>query len=94
MATKDNRLYSDLAIPPGNFLQEETDFRGISPEQLADLCGESVENIKAVFRGSREITPALAANLERALAIKASIWLTVEEDYQETLKRVGQTRPA
>ena len=94
MSNKTNRLYSNYASPPGNFLQEETEFRGISAEELADLCGESVDNIRAVFRGSREINSELAESLEKILGIGAYIWLGLEEDYQETLKRIGESRPA
>ena len=80
--------------PRGRGLQEETEFRGISAEQLAELCDEAVENIKQVFKGSREITPDLAESLERILGIKAYIWLGLEENYQETLERIGEVRPS
>ena len=94
MMTKSNRRYSNVAIPPGEGLQEETEFRGISAAELAELCGEPVENIRQVFRGSREITPELAESLEKVLGIGAYIWLALEKDYQETLERIGETRPA
>ena len=58
------------------------------------LCGESVDNIRAVFRGSREINSELAESLEKILGIGAYIWLGLEEDYQETLKRIGESRPS
>ena len=94
MTTKSNKRYSNVAIPPGEGLQEETEFRGISAEELAELCGESVDNIRAVFRGSREINSELAESLEKILGIGAYIWLGLEEDYQETLKRIGESRPS
>ena len=60
-------------FPPGESLEEEIEVRGISPEELAGLCGVPVENLKQVFRGSREIMPELAARLEKVLGIKASL---------------------
>ena len=94
MTTKGNRLFSDMAIPPGESLEEEIEVQGISPEELAGLCGVPVENLKQVFRGSREITPDLAARLEKVLGIKASFWINLEGIYQETLARTGEVRPA
>ena len=85
--------YSDLAIPPGEGLQEETEYRGISPQQLADRCGEPVEYIQEVFTGQQEITPALAQNLEKILGIPAQAWLNLEQLYQQTLAHNKQSRP-
>ena len=94
MTTKKNRIYSDYASPPGEFLQEETEARGISAQELAECCGESVEFMNEVFRGSQEITPELAAKLGQALVgIGAYFWLNLEENYQETLRRNGESRP-
>ena len=94
MTTRGSRIYSDLAIPPGESLEEEIEARGMTPEELAALCGEPLETIQAIFRGRQEITPALAAKLEKAVVgIKASFWLNLEGIYQETLARTGQSRP-
>ena len=94
MTTKGKRIYSDWPIPPGEGLQEEAEFRGISTPELAALCGESVENIEAVYRGAREISSEMADKLEKVLGIGAYIWLGLEEGYQETLRRVGERRPS
>ena len=73
-----------MAIPPGVGLEEEIGARGISPEKLAELCGESVETIRQIFKGSQEITPGLAAKLEKAVVgIKASFWVNLEARYKE-----------
>ena len=94
MTTKSGQMYSNLAVPPGESLREESEFRGISTEELAERCGESVAIMQEVFRGAREITPELAANLERVLkGISATFWLNREARYQETLRRNGESRP-
>lgn len=86
--------YSNYASPPGGFLQEEAEARSISVQELANRCGESVEYIEEVFRGAWEITTELATTLEEAVTgIKASFWLNLEADYQETLRRTGERRP-
>ncbi len=93
MTTKGKRIYSDWPIPPGEGLKEEVEFRGISAQEMAGLCGVPVETLEAVYRGAREITPDIAEKLENALGIGAYIWLGLEEDYQETLRRNGESRP-
>ena len=94
MTTEKNRIYSDYASPPGEFLQEETEARGISARELAERCGESADFMNEVFRGAREITPELAAKLGQALVgIGAYFWLNLEANYQETLRRNGESRP-
>ena len=93
MTTKGKRIYSDWPIPPGEGLREEAEFRGILAHDMAALCGESVENLEAVYRGAREISPEMADKLEKALGIGAYFWLNLEADYQETLRRVGEKRP-
>ena len=93
MTTRGKRIYSDWPIPPGEGLQEEAEFRGISAQEMAGLCGVSVETLEAVYRGAREITPDIAEKLENALGIGAYIWLGLEEDYKETLRRAGESRP-
>lgn len=95
MTTKGKKIYSDLAIPPGESLEEEIEARGMTPEELAARCGEQLETIRAIFQGRQEITPDLAAELELAVVgIKASFWLNLEGIYQETLARNGQVRPS
>ena len=93
MTTKGKRIYSDWPIPPGEGLREEVEFRGISTQEMAALCGESVENLEAVYRGAREISTDMADKLEEVLGIGAYFWLNMEADYQETLRRVGESRP-
>ena len=93
MTIKGKRIYSDWPIPPGEGLREEVEFRGISAQEMAALCSEPMENMEAVYRGAREITPALAEKLQEVLGIGAYIWLNLEADYQEILRRVGESRP-
>ena len=67
MTIKGKRIYSDWPIPPGEGLREEVEFRGISAQEMAALCSEPMENMEAVYRGTREITPASAEKLQEVL---------------------------
>ncbi len=56
MTTGNELLYSDWAIPPGEGLLEEIEFRGISPQELAPSLGLHVEAVKEIIVGERAIT--------------------------------------
>ena len=78
---------SDLAIPPGEFLAEEIEARGMTATELASRLGRSVQCIEGVVAGREEITEALAGELEAALGLSAAFWLLLERDYRRTLAR-------
>ncbi len=87
MTTSDETLYSDLAIPPGEGLLEEIEFRGISPRELAASLRLPVEAVNELTGGDRAITPDIAASLESALGVSAQSWLNLEARYRTTLAR-------
>lgn len=88
MTTKGTRLFSDLAIPPGEVLEEELEVRGMTQEELADKMGCAPLVIYEVIRVERAITPEIAATLGKALGIEAQFWTNFEEHYQMTLERI------
>ena len=85
MTTSNEPLYSNLAIPPGQGLLEEIEFRGISPQELAATLGLSVDAMNEVITGDRAITPNIAASLEITLGISAQLWLNLEARYRATI---------
>lgn len=88
MMAKTPRLLSDLAIPPGEVLEEELEVRGITQEELADKMGCSPQVIDEVIRAERAITPEIAAGLWKALGIEAQFWTNFEEHYRLTLEHI------
>ena len=87
MTTSGEPIYSNLAIPPGEGLLEEIEFRGISPQELAATLGLSVDAMNEVITGDRAITPDIAASLEITLGISAQLWLNLEARYRATIAR-------
>ena len=87
MTTSNEPLYSDLAIPPGEGLLEEIEFRGIPRHQLAASLNLPVEVANDLISGERAITPDIAAKLEVLLGISAQLWLNLEARYRTTLAR-------
>ena len=76
---------SNLAIPPGEHLQEEMEYRGISLETLAEGLGITTLALTEIFCGERPITPKTAAAVESFLGIPTSLWLNMEASYRLTL---------
>lgn len=82
---------SNLAIPPGELLQEEIYAREISADELADALGMTASAVAEIFCGERSITPKTASVLAEFLEIPASIWLNMEASYRLTLANNYET---
>src|SRR3989337_1328857 len=84
MATKPT-AYPDIAIPPGEYLAEEIEARGISQKELARRMGRPLNAINEIINGKKAITAETALQLEEVMTeIPARFWLNLEVDYQLT----------
>jgi HTH-type transcriptional regulator/antitoxin HigA len=82
MVTKTN-AYPDIAIPPGEYLAEEIEARGISQKELAKRMGRPLNAINEIINGKKSITAETALQLEEVMPeIPARFWLSMETDYQ------------
>ena len=75
----------DYAVPPGWVLEERLETQGISPEQLAENCGLSIQQVRGIIAGEVPVGPEIADHLERVLGLSADIWLGIESDYRASL---------
>lgn len=80
-------LHSDVAIPPGEFLQEHIDDLGISQAELARRLGRPRQVVNEIVRGKKAITAETALDLEAVLGTPAHIWLGLEQEYRLVLAR-------
>jgi HTH-type transcriptional regulator/antitoxin HigA len=84
MVTKTN-AYPDIAVPPGEYLEEEIKARGISQKDLARRMGRPVNAINEIINGKKAITAETALQLEAVMPeIPARFWLNLETDHQLT----------
>ena len=84
MATKTD-AYPDVAIPPGEYLVEEIEARGMSQKELARRMGRPANTINEIVNGKKAITAETALQLEAVIPeIPARFWLNLETDYQLT----------
>jgi HTH-type transcriptional regulator/antitoxin HigA len=75
--------YPDIAIPPGEYLAEEIEARGMSQKELARRMGRPLNTINEIVNGKKAITAETALQLEEVMPeISARFWLNLETDYQ------------
>ena len=80
----------DYAVPPGWVLEERLEAQGVSPGELADICGLAPEPVAGIIAGEAPVNTDTAAKLEKYLGVDASVWLGIEADYRDSL---GTPRP-
>ena len=79
MATE--RVWPDVAIPPGDVLAEELEARGLTQSRLARLMHRPLQAINEIVRGRKRITGATALELADALGTSAELWVTADNLY-------------
>ena len=94
MVTK-TAAYPDIAIPPGEYLAEEIEARGISQKELARRMGRRLNAINEIVKGMKSITAETALQLEEVmLEIPARFWLNLETDHQLTKALIDKRHKA
>jgi addiction module HigA family antidote len=78
---------SDLAIPPGEFLAEELETRGMTQLDLARRMGRPPQLVSGIVQGHKAITAVTALELADVLGLSAQFWQRLEEDYRLALAR-------
>ena len=89
MATEQG-LHSDLAVPPGEYLEEVISELGMTKSELARRMGRPASKLSAVFKGTKAITPDTAMRLEKVVGVPANIWLGLEAEYRLALARKAE----
>lgn len=76
------KIYSDLPIPPGEYLAEVLEEKGFTQIELAQRMGRPAQAICEIVKGDKAITPETALQLERTLGVPAYIWTGLENEYR------------
>jgi HTH-type transcriptional regulator/antitoxin HigA len=83
-------LKKSLLSTPGDTIQEQIDYIGMSQAELAERMGRSVSKLNELIKGKAPVTKETAVKLEYVLGIDASFWLNLEKNYQEELLAIEQ----
>ncbi len=81
---------SDLAIPPGEYLEEVLADVKISQAELARRMGRPPQAINEIVKGEKAITPETALQLEQVLGVSAHFWSKLEAEYRLILAKEQQ----
>lgn len=78
---------SDMAIPPGEYLEEVLEDAEISQAELARRMGRPPQAINEIVKGEKAITPDTALQLEQVLGVSAQIWSNLEAEFRLILAK-------
>ncbi|NOY06266.1 MAG: HigA family addiction module antidote protein [Chlorobi bacterium] len=81
------QYHSDLAIPPGEYLEEVISELGMTKNELAKRMNRPPSKLSAIFSGDKAITPDTALQLEKVVGVAAHIWTGLEAEYRLVLAR-------
>jgi len=84
----DQNIHSDLAIPPGEYLEEVLVELGMTKDELARRMDRPAPKLSAIFKGRKAITPETALRLEKVVGVPAQIWTGLESEYRLALARM------
>ncbi len=76
------QIVSDLAIPPGEYLEEVLEDIGLTQAELARRMGRPSQAINEIVKGEKSITPETAIQLEKVVGVPAYIWSSLEAEYR------------
>ena len=90
MAT--GRAWPDIAIPPGDVLEETLAAQGMTQAELARRAGRPLQAINQIVQGTKGITAETALQFERVLGTPAHVWVRLEADYRYTLALINDRK--
>ena len=69
-------------FPPGEYLRDELEARGLSLAEFAAAIGREPESLSRLILGKAQLTADIALRLEDALGLDARYWLNLESTYR------------
>ncbi|MBR2134938.1 MAG: HigA family addiction module antidote protein [Bacteroidales bacterium] len=89
-----NEVVPLYGLHPGGTLREELRERKIKHKDFAHSVGMQPSHLSALINGARNITPAIAAKLEKGLGIPATFWVNLQNNYNLDIKRIKERSAA
>jgi HTH-type transcriptional regulator/antitoxin HigA len=90
MAVHINKLTPAIAIHPGEMLQDELEARNITQKDFAKLTGIPHTQLNEIIKGKRGIYADTAIVIGKALKMDASIWTSMQMNYELDLAKINE----
>ncbi len=78
----EQHFVTDIAIPPGEYLEEVLEDMGLNQAELARRMGRPAQAVNEMIKGEKAITPETSIQLEKVLGVPAYIWSNLESEYR------------
>ena len=92
--SKGKEIYTDVALHPGELLQDELEAREIKKTAFAALLGIKPGHLSELLRGRRHVSAATALKLEKLLNIPAEHWMRLQVYYDLFVERLREKETA
>lgn len=76
----------NFIMHPGNTLKDMLKDKEMTPEDLAEKIDVSLNTVKKIIRGEKNISAALANKLECVFEMPACFWISLQKSYNKRLK--------
>lgn len=87
VSSKGKELQTDVALHPGEVLQDELEAREMKKTVFAALLGIKPGHLSELLRGKRHVSAATAIKLEKLLNIPAEYWMRLQVYYDLFVER-------
>lgn len=94
MAVHINKLTPAIAIHPGEMLKDELEARDITQKDFAQLTGIPHTQVNEIIKGKRGIYADTAILIGKALKMDASIWTSLQMNYELDLAKINEKNKA
>lgn len=88
MVTIMRKSRSYIAVPPGETIKEQLEFRGMKQKEFAERIGLSEKHVSALIHGDVQLTNDIAYRLETVFGIPSMFWRNLESIYRENIEKV------
>ena len=68
---KNQDFHSDMAVPPGEYLEEVIAELGMTKDELSKRLNRPAPKLSAIFKGEKAITPDTALQLQKVVGVPA-----------------------